>query len=222
MSTNAGTDSAAGAALGPGGFPPGFGEPRNAGGTGDNSTGTNGSDGSDDGDDDEEDDDDGDQPDVAALQAKIAQLEKDNAKYRRERRTKKTAAPPAGNQTGQQTGTPAQQQGLPDMQAQIAAAAAQARADAKAEFSEQLAGTQIASALTALNIPDAESIVEELNLSRYLTDEGDVDTDAVKAVIERYKAIAPKRRRKVGHGNSGVGSTASSKADQFAEALGIG
>lgn len=109
-----------------------------------------------------------------------------------------------------------------DVDKRIAEATAQARLDAKIEYSEQLVATRLEAALEALNVPGASDIVEDLNLTRYITDEGKVDTEKLKAKIEQFKTSYGKRRKPVGHGNSGgdKGSGATN-ADRFAEAIGL-
>lgn len=188
--------------------------------TGDNSTATGsgpasgapdhdaGPDDQDLGPDDLDGDDEEDELDPVALQAKIKQLEKDNARYRRERRAGKNSSAPATPAKGAEG----------DVTAQIAAATAQARSDARAEYSEQLAGTRIQSALEGLNIPDADSLVEDMNLSKFVDEDGNVDTDAVKALIDRYRPLA-RRRRKPGHGNQGgTGNTSTDEQQERAAA----
>lgn len=178
--------------------------------------------------------DEGDEYDIDSLppaaQKKIRDLERDNHRYRRQMRearngqqrgsgttrTGSTTQPAAtGNGAGQTAGS------TDDVQAQIAAAAAQARADARAEYAENLAGSRIEAALTQLGVEDADEIVEGLNLSRFVTQDGEVDREAVKAHIDRFKSLMPKRRRNVGQGGSGGTGTAKTKYDLVGDALGI-
>jgi hypothetical protein len=209
---------------GPGGFPEGFGDPKDGdAGQQQNQQGQQGQQGADEG------DDDGDDQSVESLpkwaQDKLKALETDNYKYRRDARQARGARQTGTQQAqqGQQNQQGQQgQQGQPDATQQIEEARRQARADAKAEYSERLAGTRIESALAQMGIANPEQVVDDLNLARYVTDDGEVDGEMVKGVIERYRSIAPKRRRTVGAAGSGGAGSAGTNADKFAEAVGLG
>lgn len=68
-------------------------------------------------------------------------------------------------------------------------AAQEARNALTREFGHRIAGAEIKAVLTGL-VPDPESIVEDLNLDRYVTDDGEVDTDAVAKLREKYAALS--------------------------------
>ncbi len=146
-------------------------------------------------------------------QAKLAALEKDNFKYRTKLRDATKKAPAA-------TKTPAADTVAPDAAA-VDDIRAQARAEAKVEFSEQLAEERLTAGLMQLGIENAQEVVSDLNMTRFVTDDGDVNAEAVKDALLRYKTLAPKRRKTVGAGNSGGGGSTRSNADQFAQALGL-
>lgn len=78
-----------------------------------------------------------------------------------------------------------------EQKAQDAAKAADQRAQAA---NQRVARAEVKAALTGI-VDDPESIIEDLNLSRYLTDDGDVDEDAVAALRTKYEALRPPSRR---------------------------
>lgn len=64
------------------------------------------------------------------------------------------------------------------------------RAEMRAENATRLASAAITAALTGV-VPDPGGIVEDLNLTRYITEDGDVDATAVKALADRYRDLSP-------------------------------
>lgn len=155
------------------------------------------------------------------VKTKIRDLEGDNRRYRQERRATQSTTPAGQGEPGKGADDQQSQQAV-DVQAEIARAAAQARADARAEYSQQLAGQRITAALEGLGVDSPKDVVADLNLARYVADDGSLDEAAVDKAIERFKAIAPKhRRRPVGHGNSETVEATASNKQQLAEALGL-
>lgn len=70
-----------------------------------------------------------------------------------------------------------------------------ARADVAREFGKRLAAAEVKAALTGV-VKDPAAIVEELNLDRYVTDDGEVDVEAVKGLRAKYEAeVAPGKPR---------------------------
>lgn len=59
------------------------------------------------------------------------------------------------------------------------------------EVGQRLAAAEIKAALTGVVI-DPAGIVEDLNLSRYVNSDGEVDTEAVQALRAKYEALIPK------------------------------
>ena len=59
---------------------------------------------------------------------------------------------------------------------------------------ERVARAEVKAALTGI-VEQPDTILDDLNLRRFLTDDGDVDEDAVAALRAKYEAIAPPRRR---------------------------
>lgn len=64
-----------------------------------------------------------------------------------------------------------------------------ARSEMSREFGRRIAGAEIKAALAGV-VPDPEAIVEDLNLDRYLTDDGEVDAAEVAKLREKYAALA--------------------------------
>ena len=71
----------------------------------------------------------------------------------------------------------------------IAEAVKATRGEVLSEVGQKLAAAKIEAALTGI-VPDPSSVVEDLNLGKYLTEDGDVDVDAVKALREKFSSIA--------------------------------
>jgi len=70
----------------------------------------------------------------------------------------------------------------------VAEAEARGRAAAVSEVGQRIAAAEIKAALTGI-VPDPGDIVEDLNLARYVTDSGDVDTKAIAALKKKYEAL---------------------------------
>ncbi len=66
----------------------------------------------------------------------------------------------------------------------------EARSEGRREAATMVAAAKIEAALTNI-VPDPASIVEDLNLAKYVTDKGDVDTDAIAALKAKYEALKP-------------------------------
>lgn len=97
----------------------------------------------------------------------------------------------------------------------IQQAEARGRKAAKAEYASQLATAQIRTALTGVVSDEGiDKVLNRLNLSTYVDDEGEVDTEAIRELREDYVALVGKRTpAKVSHGRSGNAPT-----DEHAEA----
>lgn len=75
----------------------------------------------------------------------------------------------------------------------IDAARDEGRKEASVAAGERLAAAEIRAALKGL-VPDPKAIVEDLNLNRYVGDDGEVDEKAVKALAEKYAALGGNRK----------------------------
>lgn len=145
--------------------------------------------------------------DVAALKRQIATLKREAAERRiREREAKR--------QTVDKT----------DSSAEVEAARKAGREEALQEVGVRLAGAEVRAALKGI-VPDDQvaSIVEDLNISRYVGDDGEPDMDAIGTLRDKIAALAGGRRKTPGanHGRQGGGTSKKSNAEQFAEALGL-
>lgn len=72
----------------------------------------------------------------------------------------------------------------------VAEAEARGRKAATTDAGQRLAAAEIKAALTGI-VPDPSAIAEDLNLAKYVTDDGDVDLDAVGALKAKYEALKP-------------------------------
>ncbi len=81
---------------------------------------------------------------------------------------------------------------MSDMDKAVREAEERGRSDAAKTYGEKIAAAKLEAALTGV-VPDPSSVVEDLNLSRYVTDTGDVNAEAVTALRDKYAAIAPPR-----------------------------
>lgn len=79
---------------------------------------------------------------------------------------------------------------MSDTEKAIEEAKAAGRAEAHGEVGQRLAAAEIKAALAGV-VEDPASIVEDLNLAKYVTDKGDVDTEAVKALAEKFQKLSP-------------------------------
>lgn len=71
----------------------------------------------------------------------------------------------------------------------VAEAVKAARAEVLSEVGKKLAAAKIEAALTGI-VSDPASVVEDLNLGKYLDSDGEVDADSVKALREKFSSIA--------------------------------
>lgn len=165
-----------------------------------------------------EDQGDDDAAGLKALTEKVRLADRRAARAEAELKKLKDAA--RGADSGGTNGTSGDKddKGDGDVDARIAAA----KLDAKIEYSEELVATRLEAALEALNVQDASDIVSDLNLGKYVTEDGTVDKDKLKAKIEQFKTTYGRKRRPVGHGNSGGDKNSGvTNADRFAEAIGL-
>lgn len=76
-----------------------------------------------------------------------------------------------------------------EQRAQDAATAAEKRAT---EALHRVASAEVRAALTGV-VTDPSAIVEDLNLSRFITSEGEVDSEAIGKLREKYAAFSPQQ-----------------------------
>lgn len=92
----------------------------------------------------------------------------------------------------------------------------EAKAEARAEFAPKLAGLAFETALAHVPEKDRKELIEDLNLSKFVTDDGGVDMDAVAKTAARI-APATGTRTPVDFGAGRRTSTKTSAADQGRE-----
>lgn len=76
----------------------------------------------------------------------------------------------------------------------VAEAEARGRQAATADVGQRLAAAEIKAALTGV-VSEPEDIIDDLNLTKFLTEDGSVDSDAVKKLRKKYEAMAPKEAK---------------------------
>lgn len=74
---------------------------------------------------------------------------------------------------------------LPESERALKDAEERGRTAAKAELAQELAAARIEAALTGV-VDDPAELVEDLNLAKYVTDDGEVDNDAIATLRERW------------------------------------
>lgn len=102
-----------------------------------------------------------------------------------------------------------------DLEKAVKAAQDETRASVVAEYGQKLAAGILKAELSQRMKPaDADALIGDLNLAKYVGDDGNVDDAAIKAVIDR---IAPKGQpRDLGQGSRG----GQSKPKSLSEAIG--
>lgn len=104
----------------------------------------------------------------------------------------------------------------------VEAARVAGREEARAEFGVQLTTEAVRAALTGV-IPDddLDEFVDELNISRFVTDDNQPDRDAIASLKARQvKLTGARRNARVSHGRSGNGTGSKSVQQLGEEALG--
>lgn len=140
-------------------------------------------------------------------------------RLRRENATSRVKAREAARKTVQ---TPAEGGAAPE--AALRAAEERGRSAARMENGIRLAGAEVKAALaaSALSSEQILDIVTDLDLTRFVQDDGDVDEEAIRVLAGKYTALigAKKPAPRVGHGRQNGAATQPSTAQQFAETLG--
>lgn len=65
-----------------------------------------------------------------------------------------------------------------------------AKAEGRREAAMDVAAARIEAALAGV-VKDPAAIVEDLNLARYVSEDGKVDSEAIKALAEKYRSLTP-------------------------------
>lgn len=98
-----------------------------------------------------------------------------------------------------------------------------AKAEGRREAAMDVAAARIEAALTGV-VKDPAAIVEDLNLARYVGDDGKVDGDAIKALAEKYRSLGSQGQGgsnggghpDLGQGRRGTGGAKPSGSDLWA------
>ena len=104
----------------------------------------------------------------------------------------------------------------------LKAAEERGRQSALMESGIRLAGAEVKAALATV-LPEDQIVdaIEDLDLTRFVDDSGDVDSDAVAAYRDKVSKLVGKRTTpSVNHGRQAPVKPAKSTADAFAEAVG--
>lgn len=87
-----------------------------------------------------------------------------------------------------------------DSERAVSEAEARGRQAALADVGQRLAAAEIKAALTGI-VPDPAAIVEDLNLAKYVGDDGEVDSEAVASLRKKYEGFGAR-----GNGSGGPNS----------------
>lgn len=83
------------------------------------------------------------------------------------------------------------QASLSETERAVADAEKRGRQAALGEYGTRLAAAEIRAALSGI-VSDPAALIDDLNLAKFVTPDGDVDTKAVTALADKYAALAPK------------------------------
>jgi len=101
-----------------------------------------------------------------------------------------------------------------DLEKAVKTAQDETRAAVAREYGERLAAGILKAELGQRMKPaDADALISDLNLAKFVDDKGDVDNDALKAVIDR---VAPKGQADLGQGSRGGQSKPKSLSEAVA------
>lgn len=89
-----------------------------------------------------------------------------------------------------------------DLEKAVGEAEQRGRQAAKLESAQERAAAKIEAALTGV-VEDPAAFIDDLNLAKFVTADGDVDAEAVAALRAKYEPLASKKRPNLGQGNRG-------------------
>lgn len=87
----------------------------------------------------------------------------------------------------------ARQAQMSETEKAVADAEARGRASAVKDVGQRLAAAEIKAALTGV-VSDPSTLIEDLNLARYVTDDGEVDAEAVAALKAKIQGLNPQAK----------------------------
>ena len=98
-----------------------------------------------------------------------------------------------------------------------AQATAQKANESLAGYRERLASAELRVALTGV-VPDPAAVIEDLNVAKFIGEDGEVNADAVAALRGKYAALAPEAKRapapNPAQGSSANGASTASQLTQ--------
>jgi hypothetical protein len=98
---------------------------------------------------------------------------------------------------------------MSDAEKATAEAEAKGRKAAAREYGEKLAASKFDAAAAKAQL-DLGELLEDLNMSRFVNDDGEVDDDAIKTAVKKFAKLAPGKSA----GKSGAEFTGGSGAGQ--------
>lgn len=104
-----------------------------------------------------------------------------------------------------------------DTEKAVSEAEERGRQAARVEAAERLAGAEIKAALAGI-VPEPATIVEDLKLAKYLTEDGEVDDEKVAALKAKYEALAVKPKKISGSADGGSQGGDGGKPKQLSQA----
>lgn len=108
--------------------------------------------------------------------------------------------------------------GMPDTERQLEEAREAGKAEARSENAQRLAGAEIKAALTGV-VKEPSAVVEDLNLAKFVTDDGEVDSEAVTALKTKYQQMGGKPKFSGDGDGGGRGGTEKKRAGSLDEAV---
>ena len=156
-------------------------------------------------------------------QAELAALRAENQRLKNEAAARRVKAKKAAVAKAQATVASKAQQGQAPTEDDIAAAEERGREAARLEHQIDLAQVKVEAgfAATGMAAEDIEGIVENLNLSRFVTEEGEIDDEAITALVAKFKpTVRKKPAPKTGHARtSDTPKTTQSEEAEFSRSL---
>jgi hypothetical protein len=109
---------------------------------------------------------------------------------------------------------------LSEAEKAVAEAEKRGRTAALTEVATRLAAAEIRAALTGV-VADPAVVVDDLNLAKFVTADGDVDAKAVTALKDRYAALIPKQAPDLKQGTRQAPPTEFNGNDWLRKAAGV-
>lgn len=85
------------------------------------------------------------------------------------------------------------QSAMSDTEKAVVEAKKAGAAEAQSTFAQRIAAAEIRAALAGI-VDDPQNVVDDLNLAKFVTDDGEVDAQAVQALRERWVSLVGQRK----------------------------